>query len=523
VALVSRIAQAGGAWLGTERAFAVFRTFLLISGALFVLCSPVLLNIYDYHDSFHFFVWSPSCPRFALLPYLLVIGRPLIAAAYCLTAPPLMGGIETAGLVRAEGLLVMSAAATMLHYWLRDCGLGRFASAFGAVFCFVLPGPVQFVYASHATPMTWAFVFTIGAASLVVRMVAAMENGQPFAARRFAVAAIASLVISSLIYQLVSETFLALVFVRMLGRRGRAANFLLWSGLVFALHVAAYLVLNYAVVIPIVVASGRWSVQQIFNDERGLYVFGNGLGASAGIVAQRSLRAVTLWFFGSGWMVASAIAAFSAALYIAAAAELWRKIDSFHARIGAVATPALLFVAFAAMTNLLAAARPDGLMLLFRTMIAYQWVVLFLLLHCASTLEQRMADSGVAVGAVYAALAIAIGGFVTWNLYDNFVRPNAEEAAYLRRVMSEDRSRLGGAICVVQPDVPWIGSYAYPMIDEFGKTTSMYPQDEKDLLIEIGQSIGVPRGVIKPPVVYRGTKPPDVTCDATIDMGWVGK
>jgi len=80
------------------------------------------------------------------------------------------------------GLLVTSIAATMLYYYLRQCKFSRYSSAFGAIFCFLLSGPIQFIYASHGTVITWAFIFTIGAALLALRLVDCIAKGRLIAA-----------------------------------------------------------------------------------------------------------------------------------------------------------------------------------------------------------------------------------------------------------------------------------------------------------------------------------------------------
>jgi len=101
-----------------------------------------------------------------------------------------------------------------------------------------------------------------------------------------------SLTISSLIYQFVSETFISLMFVRIVGINALAAGFFLWAGLIFGLHFVTYLALHYTVDIPIVLADGHWSVQDIFNSNRAISVAPGTVGAAIGMVAQRSLRAL---------------------------------------------------------------------------------------------------------------------------------------------------------------------------------------------------------------------------------------
>lgn len=169
------------------------------------------------------------------------------------------------------------------------------------------------------------------------------------------------------------------------------------------------------------------------------------------------VRGSTLWFFGTSGRTAGLIVALVGILATVVARQ------SRHASTAREAMTSLLWALgllplFVLLTNLLPFVKPDPgrLTLLFRTLIAFQWTLVFFAAYLVSRLVElagMKAQRTVCFATKAIAIAIAgIAGFVTWNLYYNFVRFNAAEFAYVKQQLIDNRARIADSnICVIQP------------------------------------------------------------------------
>ena len=511
-----------------------FLALVSFTTCIFCAYAVVLFNVYDYHDSFLFFFETHigntvSCPLAPTFIFVDLTGRPLFPILYCYTVAPFMHGMEDAGWIRAQGLIIMSLAATMLYYYLLRCNLTSRAAFFGALFCFLLPGPQQFVYASHATVIVWAFLFVIAAGFCFLWFTEALDARSWISPAVLVLVTIGLLTLSTLIYQPVGETFLALVFVKTLAmRQQRVQKFLgisLWAIVIFALHVSVYAAVHYFIDVPLVLSQGV-PATELFGHSRSISLSFKASTEVVSIMMDRTLRAFSLWFYGTRPYVACAIAVLTMGLYVIVVRAWLRNADAMRPdrRIYTIALPPLMLVAFAIATNGLVLVNPNSLLLLFRSMIAYQWVLVFMIAFLASELEQCIADSrSLAVGIGYVAIGLFIVAFVNWNLYFNFVKPNVAESLYIYRTLIAEQERLSGRICVVQADIETLAKDpSYLTIDEFSHTTTLFAQDIPVMISAIALSIGIRANIYGQIVRFHEIeRPSNLKCDVTFDMRWL--
>ena len=506
--------------------------FPLIAAFLFVVFCPILLGVYDYHDSFQFFLSATrEHPCGYHPPFLntVMAGRPLYNVIYCLTVPKLMHGVDTAGFVRAEGLIIMAISATMLFYYLRRCGLSLMPAAFAAIFCFLLPGPQEFVYTSHGTVIMWAFPFVIGSAICLLSMMEATFADRWIESILFAVCSIALLIISSLTYQNVSEVFLALLFVRLLTPPNRILRlgllYLVGGGLVFVLQLAIYLAINWLFIMPFVLSAGMSVPDALAARVK----MAPTLSADAfWLFGQRLLRGTTLWFYGTGPFVSILVIILVAGLGVLMARDPGASKTTARDLRHRMWWSFGLLVLFVLLTNALPFVQPETrppLPLLFRTMIAFQWVLIFFIVFAVAQLSQStwMRPYRAIVFGGYAGVSLVSAGFVACNLYYNFVLLNVAEFAYMKRIVIESTGRLPAVLCVIQPDSAALGTLSqFLVIDEFGRTTTTFSFDVGYFIIAAAASAEVGLDWVQRFVVFHANaRPTDVGCGLTVDMRWL--
>jgi hypothetical protein len=107
---------------------------------------------------------------------------------------------------------------------------------------------------------------------------------------------------------------------------------------------------------------------------------------------------------------------------------------------------------------------------------------------------------GLRVHDVAAGVLLVFTLFVGWHVHENLRRNVAEinwkEFEFVRAELARMQCRLPGDVYVIQPGVANLGNYRRQIdlaSDEFGRTTTMYSQDEPFIVFSALRDLGLPR------------------------------
>ena len=134
----------------------------------------------------------------------------------------------------------------------------------------------------------------------------------------------------------------------------------------------------------------------------------------------------------------------------------------------------------------------QGSLIVYRHLIAYQWLIVLYLVAASTRLAVTAAARRAVTGALLMAVLVA-GIYAHWNFDRNSARINAKELQFIQGALA--RARLPAHIVVIQPDVMYLGSFGRlpEPADEFGVTTTMYPQDIPWIVFGAAAQLGLPR------------------------------
>jgi hypothetical protein len=206
-------------------------------------------------------------------------------------------------------------------------------------------------------------------------------------------------------------------------------------------------------------------------------------------------RALGLWFLDSPTAAPLVVASLSAALAIANF-ERDRRASAGSSQAGGVwpAAQRLGLVAMLVPLSVAPILLAQGSLNVYRHFIAYQWLIVLYLVAAS----MRLAATPAARRAVAAASLVAVlvaGIHAHWNFDRNLARINEKELQFIQEGLFRAHSRLPAHVVVIQPDATNLGSLG-PLVeraDEFGATTTMYPQDIPWIVFGAAAQLGLSR------------------------------
>jgi len=481
-----------------------FYILLLFVFSLILIYSPVVTNTYEYHDSFQFINAYLSVGKPGIYqPFInvLIAGRSLYALIYFYTIPFLMHGVETAWHVKFIGIITLGISAYFLYRLFIKINYSRKSSAAISILCFCLPGIQQFVYTSHTFPYTLSFPLVIFSFFFYLRFIKSINEGKLFSTSLFLTLSLFLLTSSALLYQSVTECFLALIFLNLISNsRQKTLDYIknIFIGvLIYLISILLYISIHYIIDVPILRSSGI-SLDSIFSSERSIGINANIGWQTIGLFYERTIRAFSLWFYGSGKAAAYPVILFFIMIQIGI---ILKKCNGnkhkkyFFGNFLELVKVLGIFCLFTLASNIIIFTQiNDGLKLLFRTMIAYQWLILFYLLFLLSKIESEI-DSPKILNlfrSLCIILVVLSGLTVSIRLYYNFVYPNKIEYSTIQNKLASNSMPLDGDICIINtrpiPDTP---VSEYFVIDEFGRTTGSYWFDISSLISAAAKSKGI--------------------------------
>jgi hypothetical protein len=518
--------------IGKRRSVPVYEraTFIAIACAVLVAAPFIsaLTHVFDYHDSFGFYAYQNhlDCRQHPQFNSFFLFGRPLYAYLNCFLGT-FITNVQDAIIVRAIGLSVEIASVIWIARILRGSGMPAMVAIVAACALIWLPGFQFFTAMTQATCIVFSLPLVVLAFVELRAGCAALQRRDADGASNHLLFSVLALLIAANIYQQITSLIFCLVFatVWQYGPKLRKAGRLLIAGSigVFGVQGIVYL-LTYRFITAHLFF--RYTGQSVAEASAGDHA--RDIALSTDIGAKLHLfYALTPNSFGL-WLAGPPVAFYMAVIVLSAAAVctcfiLDLRADREHSKrmSWAFAFEKLTWLAalvlLANAPNLVAKSSTLAL----RDVLPYQWLIVLLFLSTG----WRVAE---AVGGVAAhRIAAVVLGFFTaigvcassWNLYRNFVMPSAGEFRFIQKSLGDYVPTATAPVCVIQPGVLNVGALAHPetQVDEFGKLTTMFPQDVPWIVSaavksRTGQINGNSR-VLKP-----AESPAKFNCGVVIDM-----
>ena len=473
----------------------------LIAGLLFACISlvylPGLTRVFEYHDSFLYFSYldRANCAANPQAAYIVFTGRPLFMLINCGVAT-LMNTVSDAQVIRVIGIAILSGTGVAIVGALRAYGVHT-SVAFGAVVGLLsVPGWQLVLSMSQAAALVWSLPPVVGAFFLVRHIIDAESLLEPRARWSF-IGAVALVLIASLTYQQNTSILFSLCAVPVvLSPLGRSCRMLLWAVTVYAVSGFLYLLIHRLIVLPLVLPAMGVSADR-FDGMAASVLLSTDLLEKARYFGLLTPRALALWFLDPPTAVPLIVG-----LVVAAAAigTFWRDLIESRTPQQTRATwwPAFQRLALIALLIPLSVAPvlvARGGLVVYRHIVPYQWLIILLIVATATRFATTRRSRGVLVAATLTVTVVA-GFYSNWNFDRNLARINEKELEFIQAELANGYKKLPTDVVVIQPDATNLGDVDASFIalaDEFGKTSTMYPQDVPWVVYGAAIEMGLPR------------------------------
>jgi hypothetical protein len=447
-----------------------------------------LTHVFDYHDSFYVFSHKHhlSCDRHPQFYSFFLIGRPLYAYLNCYFGT-LITSLHDAILVRAIGLMVVISCAIWIIRVLRDVGTPGIVAMVAACALIWLPGFQLFIAMSQAAPIL--FTLPLGILSFVELRAgcAAINRRHTWPASHHFVFSILSLLLATQIYQHMTSLIFCFVFAAVwpMGPKSRQSGRQLIAGSigVFGAQGILYLLVYHAIIAPFFTQlSGLTLAEASASDHARDIAISTNISAKLDLLYALTPNTFALWlagppvaFYGAviGLAVASVVAVF-----ILDVGNGRYQADSPSWAFAAEKLAWLVVLALLVNApNLIA----KNYTLALRGEVPYQWLIVLLLLLTGWRLANALGGT-----VAHRVAGTALASFTTiglctasWNLYRNLVLVNAGEFRFIQQELRDYIPTKAAPACVISPGLSNVGAMSHPetQTDEFGKLTTMFPQD----------------------------------------------
>jgi hypothetical protein len=488
----------------------------------------VLTHVFDYHDSFYFFAYANhfSCRAHPQFAFFFLVGRPFYAYLNCFFGA-LITTLQHAVVVHAIGVMIAVLSAIWIVRVLRELGMPVMVATVAACALVWLPGFQFFIAMTQATSIVFALPLVVLAFVELRVGSAALDRMDLRLASRHLTYSTLWLLVGAEIYQQMASLIFCFVFAAVwklgpdLRRGGRV---LIASSIgVFGVQGVLYVLTYYAVTARVFSRmTGQTLAEASAVDSTREIVLSADVGAKLHLLYELTPNSFALWFVGAPVAFYGTVAALCAiAVFTGFILDIRTSGKRPDPMAWAFAFEKLTWlgglVLLVNAPNLVA--KSDSLLL--RHMVPYQWLIVLLLLSTGWRLAAAIAGAAAyRVGAAALACFAVVGlGSASWNLYRNMVVPNAGEFRFIQQALGDYVPTASAPACVIQPDVVNVGAFdhAQSRMDEFGKLTTMFPQDVPWIVSaavksRTGQINGNSR-VLKPAEL-----PTKFNCGVVIDM-----
>ena len=472
----------------------------LVAALLFACISlvylPGLTRVFDYHDSFLYFSYSDraNCASHPQAAYLVFTGRPVFMLINCGVAT-LMNTVSDAQMIRLIGIAILSATGAAIVAALRAHGVHTVAAIGTVVGLLSVPGWQLVISMSQAAAVVWSLPPAVGSFFLVRRMADA-ESLLDSRARWPFIGAVALVLIASLTYQQNTSILFSLCAIPIvLSPLGRSRHLLLCAVTVYAVSGLLYLIIHRLIVLPLVLPAMGVSADR-FGGMAASVLLSTDLLEKVRFFGQLTPRALGLWFLDPPITVLLIVALVLAAATIETLRhELSESKTPLHSgvtwwaaaqRLGLVA---MLFPLSVAPVLL-----AQGGLVVYRHIVAYQWLIVLFIVAATTRIVTTRLARGVLVATTLAVTGVA-GFYSNWNFDRNLARINAKELEFIQAQLGASYLKLPADVVVIQPGVTNLGAFSprADFVDEFGMTSTMYPQDVPWVVYGAALEMGLPR------------------------------
>lgn len=466
-----------------------------------------LFVAYDYHDAFYVYAVEQknSCSQHPQWGYFFYIGRPLYAVLNCYFVDMNIYAMSDTVFVRQMAFALLCGSAMATHLLISRIGYGFTVSLSVAFAVGTLPGVQLFLFLTPANTIFFSLPCVLAASLLFYELTRVTRNIWSFRPLIITTAlsggVVICLLLGSLIYQQFSSLFFVFAGLCVLSRRGmqsitHACAVMMLATLLYALHGVFYLYIFDAYVFPYYAEFVGPDHLARDAETFGITATSQPLQKIAYMFITAIPVAMQLWAAGSGFALSSVV---WLALLISGAAWLWTMLKSDDqvfmrdrvtgdwsnmrsnvtalARVVLTLTILIGIMVLANTPNLISDASSTRTRHLFVLQVMIVAII-------ASGIERysyrfmTQANRGYVLGSL-AALIFA-GMMISKHHYThNFVNLATAEFNYVRAEMLPAAQGDIETVSFIVPDVRSLAlaPSSRSAEDEFGKLTSMFPQD----------------------------------------------
>ena len=507
------------------------RSIFLAAVCTVLVATPyisALTHIFDYHDSFFFYAYENHlrCGDHPQFNFFFLVGRPLYAYLNCYLGA-LVTRLQDAAIIRAIGVAVLIISAIWIAGVFAKIGMPAMLAAVAACALIWLPGFQFFVGVTQATPIVFSLPLVVASFVELDAGCAALDRRAIGFASLHLMLSTLFLLVAAQIFQQMTSLIFCFVFAAIwhLGSEFRKSARVLIAGsiVVFGIQGLLYLVTYHTITAPIYTLLANQTLAEASTvDSTRDIALSTDIGAKLHLLYELTPGSFALWLAGPPAALYGTVIALSLAAVLASVAldvRIGRNRPIFARWVFPLEKLVWLggLILLVNAPNLVA--KTNSLFL--RHMIPYQWLIILLLLSTGWRLAGAFGGVAVhrlAVAALTCFAAIGVGT-ASWNLYRNLVLPNAGEFSFIQGALGGYEPTEAAPACVFQPGVSNVGALAHPetQIDEFGKLTTMFPQDVPWIIsAAVASYTGELNGNAR--VLDPAESPTKFHCGAVIDM-----